>query len=90
MFSRIFLDHPHSIGESYFEHQQNALEFAGWMLLGSAACLIHALIPAVCRSTGSRTVGRLYRRMIVNRSKQADAQMPLEQASVDVWEHWEI
>jgi hypothetical protein len=60
------------------------------MFLGAAACLIHALIPAAFRTTGSRTIGRLYRRMIVNRSKQVDLQLTSETPSVDVWELWEI
>ena len=94
MLNRLFLDHPRSVGESYFEHQHAALTFAGWMFLGSLACLVHALLPAAFRTTGSRTVGRLYRRMILNRSKLENAtasQSLVAQApSVDVWELWEI
>ena len=94
MFSRLFLDHPRSVGESYFEHLHTALTFAGWMLLGSLACLVHAFLPAAFRTTGSRTVGRLYRLMILNRSKveqaRADTSVSTESPSVDVWELWEI
>ena len=94
MLSQLFLDHPRSVGESYFEHQRTALEFAGWMLVGCLACLIHAFVPAAFRTTGSRTVGRLYRKMILSRSKldhaTAGHAVRTEMPSVEVWELWEI
>lgn len=68
VFTRLFLDHPRSVGESYLEHQRHAFGF-GISLLGAAlACLVHALIPALFVRTGSSTVARLHDRMILHRT----------------------
>jgi hypothetical protein len=67
MFRRTFLDHPASLGETYFEHQKHALSYAASMFYGAAACLLHGLVPAACKSTGSRTVLRLHERMTITR-----------------------
>ncbi len=69
MFRRLFLDHPRSLGESYFEHQRVALTFSSWMLLGSIACLIHSVVPGTFGIMGGRIVSKLYDRMMVNRNK---------------------
>ena len=70
MLRRLFLDHPHSMGESYFEHQRVALSFALRLLGASLACAVHALVPGLCVSTGSRAVADLNERLVVNRRGQ--------------------
>ncbi|MEA3158477.1 MAG: hypothetical protein QOD95_25 [Gammaproteobacteria bacterium] len=67
MFNRLFLDHPRSVGESYFGHQRQAMAFGARMFVGAIACFLHGIIPAAFTQTGSRTVSRLYDRMVVNR-----------------------
>lgn len=62
MFSRIFLNHPASVDESYFEHMRFALWFAFWLGAAAFAALVHALIPAAFEKTGSRIIARLYER----------------------------
>ena len=62
-FARVFLDHPASVDESYFEHMRFALGFAATLALAAGAALIHALIPAACETTASRIVKRLYPRV---------------------------
>lgn len=69
MFSRLFLDHPRSMGESYFEHQRVAASFALRLFAASLACAVHALIPGLCVSTGSRAVADLNERLVVNRRR---------------------
>jgi hypothetical protein len=66
-----FCAHPASVGETYFEHLGSAVRFSGLMLYGGAACFIHALLPFLFTSTGSRTIAQLHERMIKNRSKIA-------------------
>ena len=66
---QLFVDHPRSVGESYLEHQRRALGFGTALLLAGGACLLHALVPAWFTTTGSRTVSRLYERMIANRTR---------------------
>jgi hypothetical protein len=70
LFSRLFLDHPHSVGEGYWEHQRHAFAFAATLVYAAAACLLHSLVPVLCVRTGSRTVARLYDRMVVSRRQQ--------------------
>lgn len=51
--------HLAEAGESYTEHLLFAA-LVGAMLLGAGlACMLHALIPAICRRTASRTVAYL-------------------------------
>lgn len=60
---RWFVDHPESLDESYFEHQSVAASY-GWSLIGAGlACLVHAVFPALCTTTGSQATKRIYARM---------------------------
>lgn len=70
MLRRLFLDHPHSMGESYFEHRRVALSFALRLFGASIACAVHAVVPGLCVSTGSRAVADLNERLVVNRRAQ--------------------
>ncbi|HEX4268231.1 MAG TPA: DUF6356 family protein [Steroidobacteraceae bacterium] len=68
MFTRLFLQHPQSIGESYLEHQRHALGFGFSLLFASLACFIHAMVPGLCVRTGSDAITRLHDRMVVHRT----------------------
>ena len=59
----LFTDHPDSVGESYFEHMNVALSFAGPLLAAGMAALVHAFLPFLFLTTASRTVKQLYARM---------------------------
>lgn len=58
-----FTRHPRSVGESYWAHMGMALSFAGTLALAMLACLVHAVLPFACESTGSRLVRRLHARL---------------------------
>lgn len=79
MFTRLFLDHPRSVGESYLEHQRHAFGF-GISLLGAAlACLVHAVVPGLFVRTGSQAITRLHDRMVTHRTAGSrDRVMPLQ------------
>lgn len=62
MISRIFLDHPNDVDETYFEHMRFALWFAFWLTAAGLAALMHAFIPAAFEKTGSRIIAKLYAR----------------------------
>jgi hypothetical protein len=64
MIHRIFLAHPRSVGESYPEHAATAARFGATMMIGGAACLIHALVPALFPRSASDRVKRLYAQMV--------------------------
>ena len=72
MIDRWFLDHPRSVGESYFAHQRKALSFSGSLFAAGGACLIHALVPALFKCTGSRTVALLHESMTLNRFRRSE------------------
>ena len=70
---RLFVAHPRSVGETYAEHFVVAARFGFSMLRGGFACLVHALVPALCERTGSATVKALYGEMV---SRQPGAPRP--------------
>lgn len=76
IISKIFSEHPASVGETYLEHMGTALGFGFRMLAGGSACLIHALVPRLFVSNGSEQVRFLHQRMIAHRNRQADAAAP--------------
>ena len=63
MLNKWFLDHPHSVDETYLEHARTATGFALPMIAGGFACLIHAVLPSLFTHTGSRTIAALHLRM---------------------------
>ena len=63
MFHRLFLAHPESVGEGYFQHQRVALSFALPLLGAGLAATIHALIPAVCERTAGDIIRTLHNRL---------------------------
>jgi hypothetical protein len=55
-----FTEHPTSVGETYLEHLYRALKVA-WRLVGaSAACVVHALLPALFTTRASDTVSEVH------------------------------
>ena len=63
-----FTQHPAEVGETYFEHLGVAAGFGTRMILGGAACLVHAVFPFLFTTTGSRTITALHRRMVASRA----------------------
>ena len=74
MIRRLFLDHPASVDESYGEHFGVAASFGVAMLVGGLGALLHAFVPALCKTTGSSTVKRLHARL--TRDPQRDGKRP--------------
>ena len=61
--SRLFLDHPQKVDETYFQHMRFAASFAGTLFLAAGAALVHAIVPALCETTASRKIRALYARI---------------------------
>ena len=84
--SRLFTDHPASVGESYFQHMGHALFFTGQFALCTLACLLHAIVPGLCTQSASQRTQRLVQRM---QNRGADDPMPTPaqraQWSPDAW-----
>ncbi|MCB1396707.1 MAG: hypothetical protein H6898_04905 [Rhodobacter sp.] len=68
MLTRLFLDHPASVDESYLEHARFAAGFSAALLLAGLAAAVHAVLPFAFETTASRMVRRLHAR-IENRSR---------------------
>lgn len=73
LFDRLFRDHPAEVGETYAEHLVTAWGFGLAMIAGGLACLVHALVPGLCRTTGSACIRRLHERMVTHRRRAQPA-----------------
>ncbi len=62
MISRIFLDHPRSVDETYFEHLLFASRFSFKLMGAALVALVHAILPCCFEKTASRAVADLYER----------------------------
>lgn len=63
MISRVFLAHPASVDESFFEHMWFALRFAGLLFVAAGAALLHAIVPCMFEKTASGIIEKLHHRM---------------------------
>lgn len=63
LLNRLFVSHPKSVDESYFEHMFFAGWFAAQLALAAAAALVHAVIPGMFEKTASTIITRLHHRM---------------------------
>ena len=63
ILDHLFFKHPREQDETYAEHARFAAGVGSRMVASGVACLIHAVLPAVFTTTGSRTVAALARRL---------------------------
>jgi len=59
---RTFIDHPHSVDESYLEHARFAGRFSLRLFAAAFAALVHAVIPCLFERTASTIIAELYQR----------------------------
>lgn len=62
-FGRVFSEHPRSLGMSWLSHGVGAVGIGARMVGAGAACMIHAVVPALFTETAGRTVERLSEQM---------------------------
>ena len=74
MLGRLFRDHPHSIGMGWAEHCAGAAAIGARMIGAGAACIVHALVPALFGQTAGRTVTSLHDQMRQRRAGAANPQ----------------
>lgn len=60
MMTRVFLDHPRSVDESYVQHMVFAGRFSLKLFAAGAAALVHAVIPCLFEKTASRMIAEMY------------------------------
>lgn len=68
LLRNLFTDHPDSVGESYGQHAGHAFYFAGRLALATLACTVHAIVPGLCKTTGSGIIRDLHDKMVANRT----------------------
>ena len=56
MITRIFLNHPRTVNESYAEHAVFAGGFALKLFGAALAALVHAVIPCLFEKTASKMI----------------------------------
>ena len=69
----LFTDHPHTVGETYFEHFGVAMSYSGKLFAASCAAFTHAFLPFLCVTTASRAIKGMYANMT---SRGASAPLP--------------
>lgn len=77
MIRRLFADHPAAVGETYLQHMGVAARFGGRMIAGGCGALLHAVVPALCQTAGSRTVAALHAELVAKRAATRAAQTQL-------------
>lgn len=73
MFRKIFLDHPREVEEGFFEHFRVASSFGLTMIWGGTKAIVHAFVPALCKTSGSDTIRRLHTLMVEKRGAKRNA-----------------
>jgi len=58
----LFLTHPRSVDESYFEHMAFAGKFSGKLFLAGLCALVHAVLPFMFERTASSMIAEMYAR----------------------------
>ncbi|MEM6887714.1 MAG: DUF6356 family protein [Pseudomonadota bacterium] len=61
MFGRLFLDHPATVNESYFQHLIFALRFSSLLFAAGGAAFVHAFVPCLFEKTAGLMICRMHR-----------------------------
>jgi len=54
-----FIDHPKSVGETYFQHQRVAAGFAVTLTIAAVAAMVHSVVPCLFQKTASNMIAQL-------------------------------
>lgn len=63
MINRIFLAHPATVDETFFQHMRFAGTFSAKLFAAGGAALVHAIIPCLFEKTASKIINDLHARM---------------------------
>ena len=72
MIGRVFQDHPQSLGMSWAGHAAGAIVIGGRMIGAGAACIVHAIVPALFTETAGRTVVDIHAHMTKRKAGAAN------------------
>ena len=68
--SKLFTEHPASVGETYGEQMVMATGFGVRMIAGGIACLMHGQLPFLFVKTVSNWIAQLHDTMVANRRRK--------------------
>lgn len=71
LIDRLFLAHPRSAGQGYFEHMRFAWRFGATLAVGALAALVHGLFPFLCQTAAGDRVRMLYARLGLRTEKNS-------------------
>ncbi|MBI1327313.1 MAG: hypothetical protein GC136_06680 [Alphaproteobacteria bacterium] len=57
---KLFCDHPHEAGESYFQHMLFTLGLGMRLIFAGIAVIIHGIFPFLCTKTGSTQIAKIF------------------------------
>lgn len=63
MITRVFLNHPRTVNESYGAHAVFAGSFALKLLGAGLAALVHAVIPCLFEKTAGRMINEMHSKL---------------------------
>jgi len=63
ILNQIFVDHPKSVDETYFQHMAFAGWFAARLFMAAGAATVHAIIPCLFEKTAGNLINEMHHRM---------------------------
>jgi len=74
----VFTKHPASVGQTWAQHGRFALSISWTLTLAALAAVVHAVVPALYKTTASRAVDRLHAKIHARRDAVAGMTDPME------------
>ena len=69
--------HLAQVGETYSQHLRAALEISAQLVIASAACALHALVPGLCTRSASSRVAAVHAHLSSRSDRCEDNRPPL-------------
>jgi len=69
---RLFVDHPRSLGMSWWKHGVGAIAIGATLVGAGVACFVHALVPGWFTQTAGKTVAGMYDHMMRRKAGASD------------------
>ncbi len=60
IIKRLFIDHPASVGQTYWQHMGFAVRVAALLVAAGCAALVHGFLPFLFKRTASNRIVALY------------------------------
>ena len=68
---QLFIQHPKSVGETYFGHMKSGAFYGLMLTIAGVACFVHCVLPFLFQTTGSHLVEKVYADMKARQNKSS-------------------